>query len=176
MVTKKVEKALNEQIQKEEHSSRLYLGMASWCQREGYQGAANFLYKQTDEERMHMLKLVHYLGDRGGTVNYGKMDALPVGYKTLHDVFEQVLKHEEFISASINQLYSVCIGEKDYTSAQYLQWYINEQIEEESTSRGILDKIRLAGDQKGGLFMIDKELGEMAALKRTTPPATGATA
>jgi ferritin len=171
MVTKKVEKALNEQILKEEHSSRLYLGMASWCQREGYQGAANFLYKQTDEERMHMLRLVHYLSDRGGTVAYGKMEHLKIEYKTLHDVFDQVLKHEEFISASINDLYAVCIGEKDFTSAQYLQWYINEQIEEESTSRGILDKIRLAGDQKGGLFMIDKELGEMAAMKGATPPA-----
>jgi ferritin len=175
MVTKKVEKALNEQILKEEYSSRLYLGMASWCQKEGYQGASNFLYKQTDEERLHMLKLVHYVSDRGGTVAYGKMDPLTIQYKTLHDVFDQVLKHEEFISASINQLYAVCIGEKDFTSAQYLQWYINEQIEEESTSRGILDKIRLAGDQKGGLFLIDKELGEMAAQKRITPPPTATT-
>jgi len=175
MITKKVEKALNEQILKEEHSSRLYLGMASWCQKEGYQGAANFLYTQTDEERMHMLRLVHYLSDRGGTVAYGKMDPLLIQYKTLHDVFDQVLKHEEFISASINQLYAVCIAEKDYTTAQYLQWYINEQIEEESTSRGILDKIRLAGEQKGGLFMIDKDLGEMAVQKRTAPPAAAIT-
>jgi ferritin len=103
------------------------------------------------------------------------MDPLTIQYETLHDVFDQVLKHEEFISASINQLYAVCIGEKDFTSAQYLQWYINEQIEEESTSRGILDKIRLAGDQKGGLFLIDKELGEMAAQKRITPPPTATT-
>jgi len=85
------------------------------------------------------------------------------------------LKHEEFISASINQLYAVCIAENDFTTAQYLQWYINEQIEEESTSRDILDKIRLAGEQKGGLFMIDKELGEMAAQKRATPPTAAAT-
>ncbi len=165
MVTKKVEKALNEQILKEEHSSRLYLGMASWCQREGYQGASDWLYKQSDDERLHMLKLVHYLSDRGGTVAYSSMEPLKAGYKILHDIFEQVLKHEEFISASINKLYATCTAENDFTSAQYLQWYINEQIEEESTARSILDKIRLAGEQKGGLFMIDKELGEMAAKK-----------
>jgi ferritin len=165
MITKKVEKAINEQILKEEHSSRLYLMMATWCERNGYQGAASFLYKQTDEERMHMLKLVHYLSDRGGTVEYAALEACKGTYKKLVDIFHQVLKHEEFISQSINKLYAVCTADKDYTTAHYLQWYINEQIEEESTARGILDKIKLAGDQQGGLFMIDKELGAMAAAK-----------
>ena len=168
MVTKKVEKALNEQIQKEEHSSRLYLGMASWCQLEGYQGAANFLYTQTDEERMHMLRLVHYLSDRGGTVAYGKMDHLKIEYKTLHDVFDQVLKHEEFISASINDVYAISIKQNDFSTSNFLQWYITEQTEEESTVRGILDQISLAGEDKGGLFMMDKELAALAAKKRAS--------
>ena len=166
MVTKKVEKALNEQIGREEHSSRLYLAMASWCQYSGYQGAADFLYAQTEEERLHMLKLIHYMNDRGGKVAHGSMEPLPVEYNSLLEVFQQVLHHEEFISDSINKLYAVCNEEQDVTTADYLQWYINEQIEEESTARGILDKIKLAGEHQGGLFLIDKELSAMAVAKR----------
>lgn len=166
MVTKNVEKALNEQIRKEEHSSRIYLAMASWCERNGYPGASDFLYAQTEEERLHMLKLVHYLNDRGGNTIVGKLDAPVAKYKSLLDVFQQVLQHEEFISASINELYSVCVKEKDFTTANYLQWYISEQIEEESTARSILDQINLAGAEKGGLFMVDKELARLATLKK----------
>ena len=172
MVTKKVEKALNEQIGKEEHSSRLYLSMASWCERNGYQGAGAWLFAQTEEERMHMLKLVHYLNDRGGTTRFETMEPLPGVFQTLLDIFQQVLKHEEFISGSINSLYGICIAEKDFTTAQYLQWYINEQIEEESTARNILDKIKLAGSHEGGLFMIDKELQSMAAAKTSAAGTT----
>jgi len=166
MVTKNVEKALNEQIRKEEHSSRIYLAMASWCERNGYPGASDFLYAQTEEERIHMLKLVHYLNDRGGNVIVDKLDAPVAKYKSLLDVFQQVLKHEEFISAAINDLYSVCQKEKDFTTANYLQWYISEQIEEESTARSVLDQIHLAGAEKGGLFMVDKELARLATLKK----------
>ncbi|HTX89037.1 MAG TPA: ferritin [Bacteroidales bacterium] len=169
MVTKKVEKALNSQILKEEHSSRLYLSMASWAERSGYKGAAAWLYKQADEERLHMLKLVHFLDDRGGMTLYGSMEPLPNHFKSLLDVFQQVLKHELFISGSINDVYGVCQAEKDYTTAQFMQWFINEQIEEESTAQTILDKIKLAGAHEGGLFMIDKELGEMAAARMAEP-------
>lgn len=169
MVTKNVEKALNEQIKKEEHSSRIYLAMASWCERNGYPGASDFLYAQTEEERLHMLKLVHYLNDRGGNVVVDKLDAPAATYKSLLDVFQQVLKHEEYISASINELYATCVKEKDFTTGNYLQWYINEQIEEESTARSILDQIHLAGAEKGGLFMIDKELATLAKAKTSQP-------
>jgi ferritin len=172
MVTKKVEKALNEQIGKEEHSSRLYLAMASWCQRNGYQGAADLLYVQTEEERLHMLKLIHYLNDRGGAVVHGAMEPISTKYKSMLEVFQKVLHHEEFISESINQLYGVCNEEKDFTTAHYLQWYINEQIEEESTARGILDKIKLAGEHQGGLFLIDKEFASMAVAKRASLAAS----
>ncbi|NQV03710.1 MAG: ferritin [Bacteroidia bacterium] len=166
MVSKNVEKALNEQIMKEEHSSRIYLAMASWCERNGYPGASDFLYAQTEEERLHMLKLVHYLNDRGGNTIVGKLEAPDSKYKSLLEVFKQVLQHEEYISASINELYAVCVKEKDFTTANYLQWYISEQIEEESTARSILDQINLAGAEKGGLFMVDKELATLATTKR----------
>jgi ferritin len=175
MITKNVEKALNEQIKREEHSSRLYLAMASWAERAGYPGAAEWLYAQTEEERLHMLKLVHYLNARGGKTGIAALESPQAVFKSLQDVFQHVLKHEEFISVSINELYAVCMKEKDFTTANYLQWYINEQIEEESTVRGILDQLRLAGTEKGGLFMMDKELSIKATAKRAAFAATGST-
>ena len=173
MITKNVEKAINEQIKREEHSSRIYLAMASWAERNGFPGAADWLYAQTEEERIHMLKLVHYLNDRGGTAVIPALEAPESKYKSLLDVFQHVLVHEEYISASINDLYAVFTKEKDYTSANYLQWYITEQIEEESTVRGILDQIKLAGGEKGGLFLMDKEFSSLATAKRASLAASG---
>jgi ferritin len=167
MVTKNVEKAINEQIKREEHSSRIYLAMASWAERNGFPGAADWLYVQTEEERIHMLRLVHYLNDRGGQAVVPALEAPQARYKSLLDVFQEVLKHEEYISASINDLFAICTKEKDFSTANYLQWYITEQVEEESTVRQILDQIRLTGTEKGGLYLIDKEFATMALAKRT---------
>lgn len=158
MIKKTVEAALNEQIKREEFSSRLYLAMASWCEANGYPGAAAFLYKQSDEERMHQLKIVHYINDRGGYATLMPLPAPEVGYHNLKEVFEQVMEHERYITSSINDIYEVTLNEKDYTTGNFLQWYINEQIEEESTMSKILDKIQLVGDDKAGMFHIDKEL------------------
>jgi len=165
MIKNKVEKALINQIKNEEHSSRLYMAMASWCQVKGYPGASQYLYKQSDEERMHMLKFVNYLNDRGGSSLFGDLGNASADYKSLLDVFEKVMKHEQFITAEINKLYEVALNEKDYTTGSFLQWFITEQIEEESTVQGILDKMRLAGNESGGLFHIDKELSSLAAAK-----------
>ena len=172
MISKKVDQAVNDQIKKEEYSSRLYLSMASWCQKNGYQGAAAFLYKQSDEERLHQLKLVHYLNDRSGYSVLQQIEQPPSEFKSLHKVFEDVLKHEEFITASINELYFAATSEKDYTTANFLQWFINEQVEEENTANSILDKMKLAGDDKSGLFLIDKELGGMAGPAAAAAVAT----
>lgn len=165
MIKEPVEKAIINQIKNEEHSSRLYLSMASWCQVNGYPGAAAFLFKQTDEERMHQLKFVHYLNDRNGYSKLLALDNPTAEYKSLLDVFEKVMVHEEFITASINDLYEIAVNNKDYTTGNFLQWYINEQIEEERTMHGILDKMKLAGNEAGGLFHIDKELSALAAAK-----------
>lgn len=173
MISKKVEKAINDQIKREENSSRLYLAMASWAERAGFPGAADWLYAQTEEERLHMLKLVHYLNDRGGKASISSLEAPQAVFKSLLDVFQNVLKHEEFISGSINELYAVCVSEKDFTTANYLQWYITEQIEEESNVRSILDQIKLAGTEKGGLFMMDKEFATLAVAKRAALAAAG---
>lgn len=168
-MNKNVEEAINEQIRREEFSSRIYLSMAIWCEANGFPGAAAFLYRQTDEERMHQLKFVHYVNDRGGKAALMALDKPVADFTSLLDVFQQVMKHEEYITASINELYGVTLEQKDYTTGNFLQWYINEQIEEEKTMSTILDKIRLVGEDKAGMFHIDKELSAMAAAAAPVP-------
>lgn len=168
-MNKNVEAAINEQIRREEFSSRLYLSMAIWCEANGFPGAAAFLYRQTDEERMHQLKFVHYVNDRGGKAALMALDKPVADFTSLLDVFQQVMKHEEYITASINELYGVTLEQKDYTTGNFLQWYINEQIEEEKTMSTILDKIRLVGEDKAGMFHIDKDLSAMAAAAAPVP-------
>jgi ferritin len=166
MISKKVEDKINYQIQLEEQSSRIYMAMASWCEVNGYSGAAKFLYTHSDEERLHMTKLIKYLNDKGGYATLQSLEMPENKFDNLLDVFEQILKHEEFISESINKLFETAFNAKDFTTSQFLQWYIEEQIEEESLFKGILDKFRLAGNQTGGLFHLDKELDTLAI-----PPA-----
>jgi ferritin len=171
MISKKVEKAIIHQIQLEEQSSRIYMAMASWSEVNGFSGAAKFLYYHSDEERIHMTKLIKYLNDKGGHATLQSLDTPDSSFKGLLDVFEKILKHEEFITESINKLFEIAFNEKDFTTSQFLQWYIEEQIEEESLFKGILDKFRLAGNQTGGLFHLDKELDMLAI-----PPAPEAAA
>lgn len=160
MINKNVEKAINEQIMHEEHSSRIYLAMGSWCSANGYPGAAKFLFRQSEEERIHQLKLLHYLNDRTGYAILNKLPEPTSKFNSLKEVFEKVLEHEMFITSSINKLYEIVQKEKDYNTAAFLQWYINEQVEEESNARGILDMINLVG-KSGNYFMLDKELAAM---------------
>lgn len=167
----KVEEALVRQIQLEEQSARIYMSMASWCEVKGYPGAAKFLYVHSDEERMHMTKLIKYVNDKGGYALLQPQEAPDSEYESLLDVFEKILVHEEFITSAINDLYEIAFTAKDYTTSQFLQWYIEEQIEEESMFKGILDKFRLAGGQSGGLFHLDKELESM--IGATDPSASG---
>ncbi len=157
-----IEKALNEQIEKEEYSSRFYLAAAIWCESNGFPGSASFLYGHADEERMHMLKLVHFVVDRGGQVMLDNVKKPTQNFNSLAEVFTLIRDHEKFITGSINDLYGLTINEKDYTTGNFLQWYISEQIEEESLFNTILDKIKLVGDSSASLFHIDKELGSLS--------------
>jgi ferritin len=174
MISKKIEKAINEQIKKEEYSSRLYLAMASWCHANGFPGSAAFLYQHSDEERMHQLKFFHYLNDRNGYAVLEPVEQPPFEFKTLQEIFKDILKHEEYITASINELYHLSTTEKDYTTANFLQWFITEQLEEESLVNGILDQMNLIGADKSGLFHIDKELGGLAAAEAAGEAEAGA--
>jgi ferritin len=166
MINKKVESIMIKQIEIEGFSSQLYLAMASWCDVNGYAGAAKFLYQQTEEERTHMLKFIHHINERGGHAIISEMKKPDHQFKSINSIFEQVLKHELFVTESINKIMDVCSTEKDYTSANFLQWFVNEQIEEEATANIILDKIKLLGkDKDASFFLMDKELEAMALAK-----------
>ncbi len=161
-MNKIIEDALNVQIEKEEYSSRFYLAGAIWCETNGFPGAAKFLYEHADEERMHMLKLVHYVNDRGGVSKLSDMKQPPQEFASLEELFVKIRDHEVYITNSINELYGLTIEQKDYTTGSFLQWFITEQIEEESLFNNVLDKIKLVGDSKVSLFHIDKELEALA--------------
>ena len=168
MMTKKVEDALIDQIALEEQSSRIYMAMASWCEYKGFHGASKFLYKHSDEERLHMTKLIRYVNDKGGHARLKSLEEPSVQFDSLLKMFENILDHEQKVTKAINHLYEITFNEKDYTTGQFLQWYIQEQIEEESMVKSILDKFRLAGNEKGGLFHLDKELDSMAGASVAT--------
>ena len=159
MVSKKVEIALNKQIEFEAASSQYYLAMASWAETEGLSGVSQFLFAQSDEERMHMLKLVKYINERGGHALIPALKAQPQKFKSIQFVFEEVLKHEVLVSNEINNCVEVCLKEKDYTTHNFLQWYVSEQIEEEALARKILDKLKFIGGDKSGLYFFDRDLG-----------------
>jgi ferritin len=163
MISSKIEKALNQQVQLEAESSQIYLAMASWAEVEGYNGISDFLYKHSDEERIHMLKLVKFLNERGG---HGVIPALSqpaLKYKGIRPLFEQVLNHEIHVSEEINKLVDICLKEKDYTTHNFLQWYVSEQIEEEALARRVIDKLKLIGDDKGGLYLLDRDILSLEA-------------
>lgn len=153
-----IEAGLNKQIGLEGFASMYYLSMASWCESKGLRGMAAFLYRQSDEERMHMLKLFHYINDREGLAIVPAMEAPPVAFDSLQAVLEAILAHEKKVSAEINQLAAACMEARDYTTLQFLQWYVNEQIEEESMARQLLDTWKLLGNDQNNQYIFDRDL------------------
>ena len=162
MISGKVENALNDQIKKEAQSSQFYLAMASWAETKGYNGVASFLYAHSDEERMHMLKLIKFVNERGGKAVIPALDAPPIEFNSITYVFEELLNHEVKVTESINNVVEVCLSEKDYTTHNFMQWYVSEQIEEEALARTINDKLDMIGSDKGGLYLFDRDLESMA--------------
>jgi ferritin len=162
MLSKNTEIALNKQIRIEAESSQIYLSMACWAEVNGLEGIAKFMYAQSDEERMHMLKLIKYVNERGGHSQITDLKAPKTNYETFKEMFEELYKHELFVSNSINELVHITFQEKDYATHNFLQWYVAEQIEEESTAKTILDKINLIGDDKGGLYLFDRDIQQIA--------------
>lgn len=159
MLPKKVEAILNVQIQKEDYSSQLYLSMASWAENKGMAGVAEWLYAQAEEERMHMLKLVRYVNERAGVAVIPGLEQPPAEFGDVAKMFDKVLEHEQFISASINEIVAVCNQENDYTTHNWIQWFVTEQIEEEASVRAIIDKLNLVG--KNNLYMFDRDIMSM---------------
>jgi len=163
MLTKKVEEICNRQIEREGYSSNLYMAMASWAENKGMAGMAAWLYAQADEERMHMLKFIRFVNERGGVAVIPAFKQPPVKYKGIHEMFKEVLKHEQFISASINEVLAASIAENDYATTNWIQWFVKEQVEEESSVQLIIDKLALAGEQ--GIYFLDRDIMRMRGEK-----------
>lgn len=156
MLNPKVEEILNVQVDKEGYSSHLYLSMAAWTERKGFHGVSDWLYAQAEEERIHMLKLVKYINERSGKVKVASVKEPPAEFDGIKKMFDAVLEHEQFITNSINEIVAVCIEQKDFTTNSWIQWFVNEQIEEEASVQAIIDKLNLIGD--GNLYLFDRDI------------------
>jgi ferritin len=160
-LSEEIEALLNEQIEMEGRSSAYYLSMASWCEKSGYATSANFLYRHSDEERMHMLKLFHYINDAGGHALQPEISGIRNDFNTLREVFELILEHEIKVTKSINNIVDRCFITKDFTTFNFLQWYVTEQREEETLARRAVELFDLIGEHGVGLWTIDQEIGKL---------------
>lgn len=149
---------LNEQINLEFYSSNAYLQMSSWCSKNGFEGAAKFLLRHADEELQHMQKLFDYVCETGALPILGKIEAPQHDFSSLKEVFDVTLKHEKHVTAKINELVEATFACKDYSTFNFLQWYVAEQHEEEKLFNEILDKFALVGDAGKSLYFVDKDL------------------
>lgn len=150
--------ALNAQIKIEAASSSTYLSMASWCDKEGLSGCASFFYAQSDEERMHMLKIIHYVNEMDGHAIVPSIEQPQSKFTSIQDIFKMVYEQEQNVTAAIYELTSISQEANDHSTGVFLQWYVSEQREEEAMIRDILDKIKLIGSGEQSLYYIDKEL------------------
>ena len=169
MLSQKMIDKLNEQIKVEFESSNLYLQMAAWCSWKGYEGGEAFLNLHSEEERMHMMKLYTYLGETGALAVISAMEKPQAEYDSLASMFEQILEHERFVTSKINDLVALAYEEKDFSTLNFLQWYVAEQHEEETLFSSLVDKIKLIGHDGRGLYLIDKERRKQAAAAAAAP-------
>ncbi len=158
MISAKMAKALNAQIQLEGQASFLYLSMAAWCDKEGLDGCTQFMHRQSGEEREHMLKIFHYLSEVDTHALTPAIKPVAHEWTSVTEMFKEVYKHEQKVTASINKLMDISLKENDHTTNNFLQWYIMEQREEENLMRSLLDKIKLIGEGPMSLYYIDKEV------------------
>jgi len=159
MISKKIEKALNDQLNKELFSSYLYLSMAAYFETKNLAGMAQWMKMQSNEEYAHSMKFYDFILRLGGNVKLGALAEPQLTWKSPKEVFENSLHHEQFISQSIHKLMDLAIAESHHPTKSFLQWFVDEQVEEEDSVQQIVESFNLIGDDKGGLFMLDRELG-----------------
>ena len=167
MLTKKMEKALVEQINAEFYSSYLYLSMGAYFESKGLPGFAKWMDAQAQEEWFHGMKIFHFVNERGGRVTLKEIAKPPADWKATLAVFENVLAHEQKVTGLINGLVDLALAERDHATNIFLQWFVSEQVEEEASVGAVLDKLKLIGKDTNGLFVLDGELGQRVF----TPPA-----
>lgn len=163
MITKKVEDALNKQLNAELYSSYAYLAMSAHFESNDLSGFARWFRLQSEEEYSHAMKIFDYIHQIGARVKLTEVKAPKLTWKTFVDVFKDTYKHEQNVTNMINNIVDLAMTEKDHATANFLQWFVSEQVEEEATSGQLLKKMEMVGDSKAGLFMMDRELGGRAA-------------
>lgn len=162
-LNKKVEEAMNAQLQKELQSAYVYLGMSAWCETQSLPGMAAWLRRQFEEEQVHAFKFFDFIIDRGGRVELNDLTGVSVAYKSPRHVFESALEHEQAVTAAINDLYAMAAEEKDFASQAWLDWFAQEQVEEEKQVTQIVEDLKRAGDRGADLLFIDARLGSRPA-------------
>lgn len=156
-----MEARLNEQVAMESASSQYYLACASWLHKEGYEGGAAFMYQHANEERMHMMRLINYINDSGGHALAPEITGIRNSFISLKEILDYALEHEIEVTRSINTIVDFCFEIKDFATLQFMQWYVQEQREEEQICRRALEIYEIIGDSGQGLWMIDNEVGKL---------------
>jgi ferritin len=160
MVSEKIQHALNRQLNAELYSSYLYMSMSAYFKSINLDGFANWMYYQAQEELTHAIKFYDFIHSRGGRVKLTQVEAPPSNWNSPVAVFEATLEHEQKVTSLINALVELTLAERDHATNIFLQWFVTEQVEEEENVGGVLEQLKLMGEAKGGLFMIDRELAK----------------
>jgi ferritin len=160
MMSKTMQDALNEQMKHEFYSSYLYLSMSAYCDRANLPGLARWMRGQAQEETKHAMKIFDHVLDRGGKVELHELGRPAADFASPREVFEQAHKHEQQVTASINKVYGLAVDERDFASTVFLDWFVQEQVEEEKTSGLLAEQFRMVGEDRPGLLMLDRELGQ----------------
>lgn len=161
-------KSLNDQVSLESNASNSYLAMASWCEVTGYEGAASYFYSQSEEERTHMLKIIHYLNDMGASTLIPATKSPSSSYNSLENLIKTALKNEQTVTAAIHKMVEIAQQEKDHSTYVFLEWFVNEQVQEETKFETLLQKFDLIGRDKIAINEIDKILASQAVAAEPT--------
>jgi ferritin len=167
MIKEKMLKAINDQINAEQYSALLYLSMSAWFQSKGLPGFANWMYIQYQEELTHANKFFNYVNERGGKVTIKAIEQMPTNWDGIIEVFEATLEHEQKVTSLIDNLVEVAVSEKDHATQSFLQWFVDEQVEEEANVQEILDTLKLIDGQGNGIFMLDREMRQRTFVDST---------
>ncbi len=171
MFSQRLQDAINDQINAEYYSAYLYLSMAAYLEYKDLPGMAHWMRMQYEEEVFHALKFFDFMNDRGGRVILKAIEAPPADFGSVEAIFAQVLEHEQHVTARIHDLYKLAVEEGDYPTQTLLQWFIDEQVEEEKSASDVLARVRMVKDYPPGILLIDQELAQRPA---PTPPAAEA--
>lgn len=161
LLSSDIELLLNQQTKKEAYSSSQYLSMAAWCDRNGFDGSADYFFKQAEEERQHQLKLFKYILDMGGSAISPDVSGIKLEFNSFREVFEDALEQEIIITQSIKNIVAKCYKEQDFVTVEFLNWFLKEQREEEYKARRALELFEVIGEEGTGRWQIDKHVGDI---------------